>query len=63
MTVCTRIRQLFQRRFNPHEQTTFMEVPMSRSIVPAGIFAALFATAVTLVLVCVPMSMVWFGAR
>jgi hypothetical protein len=39
-----------------------MEVSMSRSIVPAGIVAALFATAVTLVLVCVPMSSAWFAA-
>lgn len=35
---------------------------MSRSIVPAGVFAALIATAVTLLLVCVPMSRLWFGA-
>jgi hypothetical protein len=34
---------------------------MSRSFVPAGIVAALIAAAITLVLVCVPMSSVWFG--
>jgi len=33
---------------------------MSRSIVPAGV-AALIATAITLMLVCVPMSSVWFA--
>ena len=35
---------------------------MSRSVVPAGVLAALIATAVTLLLVCVPMSSVWFAA-
>jgi hypothetical protein len=35
---------------------------MSRSVVPAGVIAALIATAITLVLVCVPMSSVWFAA-
>lgn len=35
---------------------------MSRPLVPAGIVAALFATALTLALVCVPMSIVWFAA-
>jgi len=39
---------------------TFTEVHMSRSIVPAGV-AALIATAITLMLVCVPMSSVWFA--
>ena len=34
---------------------------MSRSVFSAGI-AALLATATTLVLVCVPMSTVWFAA-
>ena len=34
---------------------------MSRSFVPAGVIAALIATAITLVLVCVPMSSVWFA--
>lgn len=33
---------------------------MSRSVVPAGVVAALIATAVTLLLVCIPMSSVWF---
>jgi len=41
-------------------QETFTEVHMSRSIVPAGV-AALIATAITLMLVCVPMSSVWFA--
>lgn len=36
---------------------------MSRSVVPAGVIAALLATAITLVLVCVPMSTVWFGVH
>ena len=35
---------------------------MSRSVVSAGVVAALLATAITLVLVCVPMSSVWFAA-
>jgi hypothetical protein len=35
---------------------------MSRSVIPAGVVAALLATAITLLLVCVPMSSVWFGA-
>ena len=35
---------------------------MSRPVIPAGVVAALFATAATLLLVCVPMSSVWFGA-
>jgi len=35
---------------------------MSRSIIPAGVIAALIATAITLALVCVPMSSVWFAA-
>lgn len=34
---------------------------MSRPVVSAGV-AALLATAITLVLVCVPMSTVWFAA-
>jgi hypothetical protein len=34
---------------------------MSRSVVSAGL-AALIAAAITLVLVCVPMSSVWFAA-
>ena len=44
----------------PVETTKITEVPMSRSVVPAGVVAALIATAVTLLLVCVPMSSVWF---
>jgi len=35
---------------------------MSRSVVSAGVVAALLATAIILVLVCVPMSSVWFAA-
>ena len=34
---------------------------MSRSVVSAGVVAALLAAAITLVLVCVPMSAVWFA--
>ena len=34
---------------------------MSRSVVSAGVVAALLAAAITLVLVCVPMSSVWFA--
>jgi hypothetical protein len=35
---------------------------MSRFTVPAGIVAAILATTVTLLAVCVPMSSVWFTA-
>lgn len=35
---------------------------MSRFVIPAGVFAAIVATAITLLAVCVPMSSVWFAA-
>lgn len=44
------------------EPTITKEVCMSRSVVSAGVVAALIAAALTLVLVCVPMSSVWFAA-
>jgi hypothetical protein len=46
---------------SPVEATKFMEVLMSRSAVSVGVIAAIIASAITLVLVCVPMSAVWFG--
>jgi len=35
---------------------------MSRPIVPASLVAACLAAAITLALVCVPMSSIWFAA-
>ncbi len=49
-------------RLGDPEDTTFTEVFMSRSVVSAGVIAAIIATAATLLLVCVPMSSVWFAA-
>ena len=36
---------------------------MSRPVVPASIVAAIIAAALTLALVCVPMSTVWFAVH